>query len=226
MVLRLPWARPIRAYLLGPLCCALVRLRVPPAAGAPLRPPRPTPAPGPESLGPRERRRHDAPSRLQPLPNAAGSGPGPGTNRTSRLLTPLSQRDPSLLHPEPRGHGAGNEALLASSHLSPSFLSSWHNRRGRLEEIKRSKQPSPILTPQHSPRELPSIQNIPLFFLSLSPSSVSQTLILIPGGLSPRCVLPDSSLLMTSNALLQESFVSQGAGSSRVSQLSPAVRPT
>lgn len=56
------------------LCSSAAESAAP--ARAPLWPPRPTPAPGPESLGPRERRRHDAPSMLQPLPNAAGSGPG------------------------------------------------------------------------------------------------------------------------------------------------------
>lgn len=61
-----PWARlPVG----GPVCRSLVQLRVLPAcrapvASAPLRPPRPTPALSPESLGPRahRRHRHEAPS--------------------------------------------------------------------------------------------------------------------------------------------------------------------
>lgn len=103
MVPRHPWALPTRAYLLGPLRCALVQLRVPPAARAPLWPPRPTPAPSPESLGPRERRRHEAPSRLQPLPNVAGSGPG--TSRTIDWSPLLHRGIPASPHRVQRSWG-------------------------------------------------------------------------------------------------------------------------
>lgn len=105
--------------------------RPPPAARAPLRPPRSTPAPSPESLGPRERRRHAAPSRLQPLPNAAGSGPG--TSQVSRLVTPFHRGVPASPPRVQRSLGWIRSLAYFLPSLSlpfllflPSFLSSRH----------------------------------------------------------------------------------------------------